>query len=168
MIMGVAKVTRPPLLPPEAVLPPVEVRPLEFLGARFGVRPFGARDVGFIAATWGRTYRHLAKVPAAIFAREHPAVIDRLLLCSRGIVVCSPEVPSTIFAWALGMPGERAILHYAYTVPELRGLGVARTLITEILGDYAPRIVTSHRWPPRGGRASARFLFNPYRVHVGA
>jgi hypothetical protein len=82
--------------------------------------------------------------------------------------VCSPEVPSTIFAYALGVPGERAVLHYAYTVPELRNLGVQRALIAEVLGDYGPRIFTSHRWPPKGGKAHPRFHFNPYRIHVGA
>jgi hypothetical protein len=168
-MIGAVRSTRPvPLLPPEAYLPPLDVRPLEFLGCKFGVRPFNERDRGFIAATWGRTYRRLSRVPDIIFAREHPKVIDRCLAASRGVVVCSPEVPSTIYAWALGIPGEKPVLHYAYTVPELRNLGVARTLIGEVLGDYAPRIVTSHRWPPRGGRAHARFVFNPYRVGVGA
>ena len=55
-MMGLAK-TGPPLLPPEAYLPPVAVRPFELLGCKFGVRPFGERDRGFFAATWGRTCR---------------------------------------------------------------------------------------------------------------
>lgn len=167
MMPGVRS-TRPRLFPPEAYLPPLDVRPLDFLGCKFGLRSFTERDAGFVAATWGRTYRRLAKVPEAIYAKEHPRVIDRCLVSSRCVLVCSPEVPSTIFAYALGIPGERPVLHYAYTVPELRNLGVARRLIEEVLGDYAPRIVTSHRWPPRGGKAHPRFVFNPYRIAVGA
>jgi len=166
-MMGVTK-AGPRLLPPEAYLPTFEVQPFELLGCKFGLRPFGERDRGFFAATWGRTYRHLAKVPEQVFRAEHPKVIDRLLLASRGVVVCSPDVPSTIFAWALGVPGDRACLHYAYTVPELRNLGVARALITEVIGGYPSRIFCSHRWPPKGGKAHPRFHFNPYRIHVGA
>lgn len=62
----------------------------------------------------------------------------------------------TVHAWACG---EGNILHYVYVPDELRNKGCARRVITELLGEYADRINTTHMWP---GKAHARFCFTPH------
>ncbi len=64
--------------------------------------------------------------------------------------VITDEDGFTVYAWVCGTPGA---LYHCYTVPELRGIGVARSLIQDACGE---RPEHARPWPYKN-----RFV-NPY------
>lgn len=108
----------------------------------------------FVVCTWARSARYGLRRP------ETFRLVDRIVDSSARVLVVANG--KTVHAWACG---DGDVLHYAYTAPELdedresllRGRGLARRIITELLGEYAEHITVSHPWP----RESARFRYVP-------
>lgn len=78
--------------------------------------------------------------------RRYWTIVDRILdePATRVAVLATDAAGRTIHAWAASTGG---VLHYAYVPLELRGHGLARRAITEVLGGYADRIDITHDWP---------------------
>lgn len=132
-------------------------------GMRFRVRMarLDSRDERhYLYTTWQRSYANLSRINRRVYDEHHPRLIERLIARSQTLLLCSPEVESTILAWACAEP---PVLHYAYVPKELRRQGFARELITRLMGEYPDRIECTHRWPfhTTEGR---RFAFVPYRL----
>lgn len=126
-------------------------------GVEVMLRELRPSDRGFIATTWGRSYRDRAECSERVFREWHPRVIDRCLDTAETLVLASAAVPETVFAYAVGGPH---LLHYAYSIPELRDRGLATTLLRKLMGDGPYE--TTHRLPrPREGAT-----FNPFRIGV--
>lgn len=135
---------------------------LEIEGEPIAIRPGVEDDLRFVMQTWIRSYKPVVKVNEAVYDKEHPELIKRILRGAKLSVACSPDVQSTIHGWACGDAG---VLHYAYVPSAFRGRGVARALIQSVLGSYPNKIEVSHRFHnPVASRV--RFVFNPYRLGV--
>lgn len=72
-------------------------------------------------------------------------------------MVCSPTKESATLGYACGQPCR---LDYVYLAHELRGLGLARTLIARVTGTTEGVCIATHRFC--GRRKASRFAFNPY------
>jgi len=131
--------------------------------AEVALRPMVAGDRAFVLSTWIRSYAERVRgiVRRDVYLAHEPALVERLLASSRALVACSASHEATIHGWCVVAPSSR-VLHYAYTPPELRRLGLARELIRAAFGTYPTRLETSHRWP----WASPRFVFVPYHAGV--
>lgn len=105
-----------------------------------------ASDRRFVAPTWalGAKWKGLTK-------DERFRRVDRIL-DDEGTRVVVLAVGRTVHAWAAGI-GTRLL--YVYVPPELRGEGLARRVITELIGGYPDVIQITHPWP----YASERFRF---------
>lgn len=113
------------------------------------MRPMSPRDRRYVVPTWAQSARY-----DGLRKRARFSLVDRML--DEGApVVCLASDELTVHAWACG---ESATLHYVYVPPELRGNGLARRVISALLGSYAERINVTHEWP----RASARFRYTPH------
>lgn len=106
-------------------------------------------DRRFIVPTWVRSMASLKRVAPM---GKHWRAVDRVLDApdTRVSVLASDAAARTIHAWAAAS-GD--LLHYVYVPPELRRAGIARKLITSLLGSYPDRIAISTAWP----FASTRF-----------
>lgn len=102
------------------------------------LRAMTASDRRFVVPTWayGAKWKGLS-------LNEKFARVDGILAEEGTRVVCLAG-GSTVHAWASGI-GTR--LHYAYVPPDLRGEGLARKVITELLGGYPEVIDITHPWP---------------------
>ena len=85
--------------------------------------------------------------------RDRFRLVDRILDGGADVFVIANG--DTVHAWACGDLG---MLHYVYVPPELRRKGLARRLITALLGDYPQHINVTHGWP----RESSRFRHVPH------
>lgn len=114
------------------------------------VRKMMLHDRPYVVSTWGRSssYRGMR-------ARTRFKLIDRMMDTTSRVVCLATG--DTVHAWAAGSLG---VLDYVYVPPELRGNGLARQVITELLGDYPDVIVSTHEWP----RPSSRFRFTPHAL----
>jgi GNAT superfamily N-acetyltransferase len=108
-----------------------------------------ARDRRFVVPTWalGSSYDGLSK--AARFD-----LVDEILAAGARCVTLATD-ERTVHAWACA---DDDLLHYVYVPPDLRGFGLAKRVITAVLGDYPARINVTHAWP----RESSRFRFTPH------
>ncbi len=112
-------------------------------------RPMTPRDRRYVVPTWAQSARYDGMRKRCRFA-----LVDRLL--DEGAkVVCLATDELTVHAWAAG---DGDVLHYVYVPPELRGQGLARRVITAVLGAYPEHITITHEWP----RASSRFRYSPH------
>lgn len=133
------------------------------------VRPWDpAKDIPFVMSTWIRSYVGLCKIERRIYLDHHRAMVTQLLE-RPGVMVmvaCSPSLPATIHAW---VAGERPnVVHYAYAPPELRGKGIVRRVMTELLGGYPERVAVTHRFAQHHPPLSRRFEYNPYKLRWAA
>ncbi len=136
-------------------------------GVRVELRPGCADDRALVLATWMRSYAGRHKdVRPDIYHRDHPALIKALLDSGRLDIACSPGSQNTIHGWCASPAILSPIpaIHYVYVPHYMRGLGLARALISRALGSYPKTIETSHRWP----HASMRFVFSPYHARITA
>jgi len=94
-------------------------------------------DRRYVVPTWAQSasYEGLAKP-------KRFELVDRILDAGATCIVLAND--RTVHAWACGSDG---VLHYAYVPPELRGKGLARRLISLVLGSYPERIPITHSWP---------------------
>ncbi len=113
------------------------------------VRPMQQTDRPFVACTWARGSRYGLKT------REAFQFVNGLLDTAKVVVLANGR---TVHAWAAGHSSD--VLHYVYVPPELRGNGLARQVITELLGSYPDRIYVTHDWP----RESSRFRYLPHLI----
>ncbi len=115
---------------------------------RMIAREMTDKDRRYVVPTWAQSsrYKGLAK-------HERFALVDRLLDSGTSVLVLATG--TTVHAWAAGL-GD--VLHYVYCPPELRGEGLARRAITELIGRYPERIRVTHAWP----RESSRFVYEPH------
>ena len=131
------------------------------------VREMTARDRRYVVPTWARSSRY-----DGLRLPERFALVDRILDGGARCVVLATD-DRTVHAWACADTYEGVrkwspdgefplLLHYAYVPPELRGNGLARRLITELLGEYPDRIHVTHEWP----RVSSRFRLSLYRLRA--
>ncbi len=125
-------------------------------GERMVMRAMCPSDRGFIASTWGKSYRERSRILGAAFRDLHPRMVDGCLARGEARIVASEHSPGTIFAWASGEPG---LLHYAYVIPELRGHGIARALILATTGAgkreaFVGLVPLRHRYAKSHGAAA--------------
>ncbi len=106
-------------------------------------------DRAYIASTWARGSRY------GLRTREAFRFVNHLLDIANVVVLANGR---TVHAWAAGNSSD--VLHYVYVPPELRGNGLAKHAITELLGDYPERIYVTHPWP----RESSRFRYLPQLI----
>ena len=132
------------------------MKPISFpLVGAMCFRPANDNDTRCIVGQWlNSSVGSLSKTPAreraSLKERLFPRVIGTVKRCDI-VVLTSPTHPTVIHGWAAGKKG---VLQYVYVPRELRGNGLARALITELLGSYPERITTSRPWP----YASPRFV----------
>ncbi len=103
----------------------------------------------FIISTWLKSYRPQAKRQGILTEYDlyEPAIAEsRWQDCT----VATDEDGFTVYAWCCGYAGA---LYHCYVVPELRGIGAARSLIQDACGD---RPAMARPWPFR------HKLINPY------
>lgn len=105
------------------------------------------RHRAYVASTWARGQRY------GLRTREAFRFVNRVL--DSGVDVVCLANDSTVHAWACAGPDA---LHYVYVPPELRREGIAKRLITSLLGEYPEHVNITHRWPFE----SSRFRFNPH------
>lgn len=100
------------------------------------LREMTASDRRFVVPTWanGARWRRLTRP-------ERFARVDSIIGRCRVVVLANG---ATVHAWAAGAGGK---LWYAYVPPELRGEGLARRVVTELLGGYPDVIPITHPWP---------------------
>ncbi len=108
-------------------------------------------DRRYVVPTWALSAKY-----GGLERRDRFRLVDRLLDEGAPCIVLAHG--STVHAWACGA-GDA--LHYAYVPPELRGKGLARRVISHVLGGYADCINVTHEWPG----ASRRFRFAPHLLH---
>lgn len=106
-------------------------------------------DRAYIASTWARGQHY------GMRTREAFQFVNHMLDTTHVVVLANGR---TVHAWASGHGGD--VLHYVYVPPELRGNGLARQAITELLGSYPERIYATHPWP----RESSRFRYLPQLI----
>lgn len=106
-------------------------------------------DRRYVVPTWAYESRYDGMSKRQRF--EH---VDAILDAGARCIVLA-EGP-TVHAWACG--GER-VLHFVYVPHMLRGHGLGRRVVTELLGAYPDRIEVTHAWP----YASERYQFTPSR-----
>ena len=138
----------------------------EIDGESVALRDMVPGDIAYVCQTWERNYRPSAGVSDVVYAREQHRLINRILAAPSTTVViaCSPDVTSTIHGWACG---DADRLHYAYVPLALRGKGLARAMISRLLGAYPQRIEVTSRFH-NGNEARTRFVHNPYPLMVNA
>jgi GNAT superfamily N-acetyltransferase len=117
------------------------------------LREMTPRDRRYVVPTWALSSKYDGLNKAKRFR-----LVDQMLADGARVVVLATN-DITVHAWAAAT-GD--VLHYVYVPPALRGHGLARRLITALLGRYADAIQTTHPWP--GQRA--RFLFTPHADRV--
>lgn len=102
--------------------------------------PMQREHRGYVCSTWARGQR--------LGLRTGPAfrLVNRIIDASTVLVIAAGP---TVHAWACG---DGDVLHYAYVPPELRERGMARELITALLGSYPERIRVTHPWPVKSDR----------------
>lgn len=110
-------------------------------------RPMTATDRRYVVPTWALSSRY-----DGLSRRERFRLVDRVIDGGADVLVLAKD--AVVHAWACGDVG---LLHYVYVPPELRGHGLARRLITELLGDYPKHVNVTHPWP----RESSRFRHVP-------
>lgn len=134
-------------------------------GIRLLIRPAEERHRSFILATWVRSIASTVRKtrvisgPAnlglsnQIFLTEEPKLAERFW--AHSWVVTPEDDENVIHAWACGKPGT---LYHAYTPPDLRRVGVCRSLVTYICGEgmvqYGKVLPFAHQ--PK------RWVYNPY------
>ncbi len=109
-------------------------------------------DRPYVASTWARGSRYGLRTGDAF------RLVNRALDVSDVLVLANNK---TVHAWACG---EAGLLHYVYVPPELRGHGLARDAITQLLGEYPEHVNVTHPWP----RESARFRYTPHLLFRSA
>lgn len=108
--------------------------------------PMQPEHRGYVCSTWARGQRLGLRIGPAF------RIVNRIVDASTVLVLASGP---TVHAWACG---DAELLHYAYVPPELRQRGLARQLITAVLGGYPARIRVTHPWPI----ASDRYQYVPH------
>lgn len=110
-------------------------------------RPLAASDRRFVVPTWVQAVSHGPQQCRRLLRATYGLAVDRILDApdTRGAVVCSEAKPDVIHAYAVASTD--GVLHFAYVPPELRGQGLARQVISAVLGGYPERITVSHPWP---------------------
>ena len=108
-------------------------------------------DRRYVVPTWAMSSSY-SRLPKG----ERFKLVDRILDAGTPVIVLATK--ATVHAWACGTADT---LHYVYVPPELRGHGIARRVITAVLGEYPEHINVTHAWP----RESARFVFKPHLIH---
>lgn len=129
-------------------------------GVPFAIRDSEPGDIAYVARTWRRTYRPIAKFNnREVYDKGQNALIDKLIADGRLVIACDPEMPSVIIGWACA---KGHLLHYAFVRDGFQGKGVARQLIKVAIGCYPSRIEVTHKFT----RGVARFVYNPYPLMV--
>jgi GNAT superfamily N-acetyltransferase len=108
-------------------------------------------DRRYVVPTWALSSRYDGLSKPARFR-----LVDRIIDSGAPVIVLATQ--ATVHAWGCGAEDT---LHYVYVPPELRGHGIARRVITALLGAYPERINVTHEWP----RESARFVFKPHLIY---
>lgn len=109
-------------------------------------------DRGFVVGTWANGARYRMR------RSERFQLVNRILDAGARVIVLG-TTGTAVHGWAAG---DGARLHYVYVPPELRGQGLARQAITELLGAYPAHIETTHPWP----RPSRRFRHVPEALYL--
>lgn len=132
-------------------------------GEPIRIRAMVPEDIPFIGKTWITSHKRNAHVSSdSVYFNGQRRLIDYLLNSSMTVVACPEDAENTIVGWASGKVYSH--LHYAYVPQVFRGRGIARELITTILGVYPSRIEVSHSFNNKN--AACRFVFNPYQLLV--
>ncbi len=119
------------------------------------VRPASQEHRSFIISVWMRSYRPIARRIGILqdFDRSEPAIAEsRWQDCT----VVTDDDGYTVYSWICGYDG---LLVHAYTIPELRGIGVVRALTGKVCG---PRFSVARPWPYKNKHV------NPYGLCVKA
>lgn len=130
------------------------------------LRPMLGSDINYVRSSWFKNYQPLAKVSPSTFSKYHPRLIDEILASKQAstVIACTDSDPNVVHGWACGeIDGP---LHFAYVPPNMRGRGVARAMISAVLGQYPNHINVTHRFVGRPD--SRRFSYNPYILRINA
>lgn len=113
-------------------------------------REMTAEDRRYVVPTWAQSSRY-----AGLSLRRRFSLVDAVLDSRPRVVVLARE--RTVHAWACG---DEDALHFVYIPIHLRGFGLAKRVLTELLGGYPERINVTHPWP----RESSRFRYTPHLI----
>lgn len=138
------------------------------------LRPVEVEDLNFIFSSWLKSYRDATAVrgvPNDIFYKSHHALIERLQqkACCTAVVACDPEDPAQIYAYAVGeYSGDGLVLHYVYVKFNLRGFGIARSLVESLVLPSVKWVQFSHKTHVienmMAKLSKMNFVFNPYTL----
>jgi hypothetical protein len=127
------------------------------------IRAATEADTHFIHSSWfSSLWSSWAKgrISRAVYEREQPKRIKRLLYASEVTVAYFPEVPDEVLGWAC-IQGES--LHFAYVKGIYRKMGIARGLVEGRAKCYTQRVEAKE------GRALMSALsleYNPYKIEA--
>ena len=111
------------------------------------LRPQRPEDRDFLLSSWLRSCAKSmpSEFRDAYYTSQHRVV--SALIDTRAIVVaCASDDENQIIGWACGeTTGGRSVLHWCYVKSAFRGHGVARALVSDVLGQRLVRPVMSHQ-----------------------
>lgn len=132
-----------------------------------------ADDRRYVVSTWVQSFADASPWSRKLATRHHAKAVDAILdrPTIRAVVLYVAD-ERAIQAWACA---EAGTLHYVYVPPELRGHGLARRAMREVLGGYPAHFDASHPWPCRDPKhvrctnvacpaRGQRTRFNPYAL----
>jgi hypothetical protein len=127
------------------------------------IRAATEADTTFIHSSWfSSLWSTWAKgrISRAVYEREQPKRIRRLLYASDVTVAFFPEVPDEVLGWAC-IQGD--CLHYTYVKGVYRKMGIARGLIEGTAKCYTQRVEAKEG---RALVAALKLEFNPYKLEA--
>jgi GNAT superfamily N-acetyltransferase len=104
-------------------------------------------DLHLILKTWTASARaNFRWISTATFNSIHRRAILLELARSSVWCICNPDYSHQVFAWACA-DVQRGLLHYVYSKPEYRRMGLARSLLERIAEESESKLIATNRTP---------------------
>lgn len=130
----------------------------------FSLRPGRETDFPFVVSSWLASDRHSpsGRDMGGLYYDTHRETVRRVLMRAELRVACVPDSDDAIMGWAaVHAEGDTPAVFYVYVRRDARRLGIARSLLGELLSkpcDYTHRpVVHAPVKMPEGWR------YNPVR-----
>ena len=134
------------------------------------IRPGKVLDLPYITESWIRSNSRTdsARDAIKVYYEEARLYISKILDCYSDIVkikiACLPDDEDAILGWAVYEvdpdPEYSGIIHYVYVRNEARRNGIAKELLSEVLGQ--PDITFTHKPALHGFKIPDTWAYNPY------
>lgn len=117
----------------------------------FTLRSVGERDMPFVYHSFLKSFRDspdTVGIPNDLFYEQQHDVVESLVRSplARAVVACAPDDPDQIYGYIIGRDcGQYRVLDWVYVKHPFRNYGIARALVTDLLGAYGGDVFYSHR-----------------------